>query len=262
MDLSEKIVKYKARFHHTGAMIEEMRLLIRAYNPDIPKEEWINNIIEDNLLGKNSRNWVREVIVGSFFPRFVNGKYPNAFAHIKILEKRDANFNIIKSLLYYHTALSDEFLYDFITLWLYERYFLGFSTVSAADVYNFIQSHSHEKFNKPWSDYVKRRLSRGVMATLRDFGILEGKGNKKIAHYHLPLETFVYIAFLIKQTVSSGEKLLKHSDWKLFLLNEKLTERMLLEAHQRKFLHYQAAGAVIRIEFPFQTVEELLHAIS
>ena len=253
---------YKAHFHHSGAMIEEMLFLIQSFNPNIPKENWINYIIENNILGKKSRNWIREIITGSFFPRFVNGKYPNSYAHIKILEEKRADINIIKSLMYYHTVLADEFMYDFITEWLFERYFSGLLTISAADVYEFIQNQPPEKFNNPWSDYVKRRLSRGVMATLRDFGILEGKALKKIATYRLPMEAFVYIAFLLKQSTSSGEKLLNHPDWKLFLLNEKLTERMLLEAHQQNYLNYQAAGAVIRIEFPFQTLEELLYAIS
>ena len=163
--------------------------------------------------------------------------------------------------MYYHTAKSDLFLYDYITKSLYDRYFSGQQTVSANDVLNFILTMPPEKFNNPWSDYVQRRLSRGVMATLRDFGILEGKGKKKISNFYLPIEVFVYIAFLLKANVVSAEKILNHADWKLFLLNEITVERMFLEAHQRHYLEYNAAGKIIRINFQYENTMELVNEL-
>ncbi len=252
---------YKARFHHYGAMIDEMRLLIRYYEPSLPKSEWVQFVIDRNLLGKASRWWVKELITGVFYPRFVNGEVGNAVLHLKVLESKNANVDIIRSIMYFHTALNDAFLYDFVTLCLFEKYFSGQISISAKDVYQFILETPTEKFNNPWSEYIKHRLSRGVMATLRDFGILEGKARKQIANYHLPLETFVYVAFLLSEQVSSGEKMLAHPHWRLFLLTPRIVERMFLRAHQTGYLNYHAAGGVIRINFNFSNVEEFLHGI-
>jgi len=262
MNSSANQVRYKARFHHTGAMINEMRTLIQHYDSHESKGDWIDKITQNNVLAKNSRGWLRELILGSFFPRYVDGVYPNVFRYIDFLEKKKVPFNIIKSIMYYHTALSDEFLYEYITCRLFEQYFSGRLIISARDVYEYIESVPPEKFNKPWSDYVKRRLSRGVLATLRDFEILEGKAHKKIANYFLPLETFVYVAFLLKQRYQSGDKIVRHKDWRLFLLMEKHVDRLFLKAHQENYLIYQAAGGIIRIEFLLPKMEELLNVIA
>ncbi|MCI0514307.1 DUF1819 family protein [candidate division KSB1 bacterium] len=254
--------KYKARFHHFGAMIEECRLLMMDYNPELDKKTWIEQVIQKNLPGKSSRNWVQEFITGVFFPRYVNGYLPDAWIDLKLLIQNGVHAEVIKCLFYYLTVKTDQFIYDFILNEIFTRYFVGRLSLSAQDVVSFIQQIPQEKFNNPWSDYTQQRLGRGVLATLRDFGILTGRNQKKIANYYLPLEAFIYIAFHLKQKIPSGEKLLEHDDWKLFLLKPKFVERMFLEAHQLNLLNYQAAGAIIRIEFPFQNTGELVHAIS
>jgi len=253
---------YKARFHHSGAMINEMLILIRHFDETLSREEWIRQIIESNLLGKNTRSWLREIIVNNFYPRFVNGVIPNAYKHIRILDKKGVPLEILKAIMYYHTALWDEFIYDYITLHLFEKYFSGQTFISAKDVYDYIETIPEEKFYKHWNDYVKRRLSRGVMATLRDFGILEGRNQKKIANFHLPLEVFLYIAYLLQLRYQSGDKIVSHRDWRLFLLTERNVDRLFLHAHQENLLKYQAAGGIIRIEFFAQNLEELLNAIA
>jgi len=252
---------YKARFHHYGAMIDEMELLVQQYNPDDKKQVWIERIIHTNALGKASRNWAREVIYGAFYPRLVSGFYPNAWRHLRWMENAGWDKKAMRAALCYHTLLSDELIYDFCTTILFDKCFTGNMHIRAADVYHFIAGLPPEQLNTNWTDYLKRRLSRGVMATLRDFGLLEGKAMKKIAPFTLPFETFLYIAWLLHQHTKSGEKLIAHPDWKLFLLNDKLVERLFLEAHQRQLLHYQAAGAIIRIDFPYSSIEELVYAV-
>ncbi|HOX41618.1 MAG TPA: DUF1819 family protein [bacterium] len=252
---------YKARFHHYGAMIDEMELLIHHYDPKLDKQTWIAQIIRSNTLGKNSRNWAREVISGAFYPRLVNGHYPDAWQHLRWMEQAGWDKKAIRAALCYHTLLSDELIYDFCTDVVYEKYFAGSLHINATDAYNFIAALPATSLSTDWTDYLKRRLSRGFMATLRDFGLLEGKAIKKIAAFSLPMETFLYIACLLQQQTRSGEKLVAHPDWKLFLLTTKLIERLFLDAHQRRLMQYHSAGAIIRIEFPYSSIEELIHAI-
>lgn len=253
---------YKARFHHYGAMIDEMELLIHHFNPQLNKQTWIEHIIHTNALGKNSRNWAREVVSGAFYPRLVNGYYPNTWQHLRWMTEAGWDKKAIHAALCYHTLLSDELIYDFCVRDVFEKFFAGTTQIRAMDVYHFINTLPAAQLSTNWTDYVKRRLSRGVMATLRDFGLLEGKALKKIAPFRLPLETFVYIAFLLYQQTKSGEKLVNHQDWRIFLLSPKLVERLFLEAHQRHLLHYEAAGAIIRISFFHSSIEELVHAIA
>ncbi|MEQ8191975.1 MAG: BrxA family protein [Candidatus Eremiobacterota bacterium] len=249
--------KYTTLLSHGGAMIDEMLVLIERFDPDIEIDKWVDEIVSENVLGKATRAWTKEIITRYFLPRFVENEYGNTWKVLKILTSKNVDFSIIRTIMYYHTTKIDSFFYDFIVLDLFERYYSGERYISASEVAEFIKNAPSENFEKSWSDYLKGRLSRGVMSVLRDFGILEGKAKKKIADFYFPVEAFVYVAFLLHSSISSGEMILKHDDWKLFLLKPLNVERMFLEAHQRDFLIYNAAGNLIRIEFNYNSTEEL-----
>jgi hypothetical protein len=113
-----------------------------------------------------------------------------------------------------------------------------------------------------WSDYTVTRISRGLLSTLRDFGVLQGASNKKIAPAFLPTEAFAYIVFYLKQHQPSGAKLLELPDWKLFFLTREGVERFLFEAHQRELLEYHVAGSVTRLTFPANILEEYANVLA
>jgi len=112
------------------------------------------------------------------------------------------------------------------------------------------------KTASPWSEHTKSRVARELLSTLRDFGLLQGVLNKKIAPIFIPLDSFAYIAFLIHQDTKSGDLLIQNPEWKLFLLNTEDVERLFIKAHQEGFLEYYAAGNIIRIEFPEEDILE------
>lgn len=254
--------KYKARLQRSGAQLDELRQLVLHFDSEKPINKWVDEVIRENLLGKPSRSWTKEIISSVFMPRLVQGYYPNAWQPLRILEKKAVSLPILKPVYYYYTAKNDLFLYDFVTTELYNRYSLGNLDIGPSDVFRFIQNATPSRFNSEWSDQVQQRLSRGVMATLRDFGVLEGKSKKRIASFYLPVEAFVFVAFLVESRITSGELILNLDDWKLFLLNPKNVERMFLEAHQHGLLDYNAAGNIIRIEFRQKTIEDLAHDIA
>ena len=114
----------------------------------------------------------------------------------------------------------------------------------------------------PWSEYTITRISRGLLAALRDFGVLEGAVHKKISAAYLPIEAFAYIVFYLKQHQPSGAKLIELPDWKLFFLRRDGVERFLFEAHQRELLEYHVAGSVTRLTFPAETLEEYANVLA
>ena len=107
-----------------------------------------------------------------------------------------------------------------------------------------------------WSEPTIVRVTQGLLSTLRDFGVLQGAVNKRIAPAYLPVEAFAYVAFYLKQHQPSAAKLAELPDWKLFFLPREGVERFFMEAHQRHLLEYYAAGTVTRLTFPANTLEE------
>jgi Putative inner membrane protein (DUF1819) len=41
-----------------------------------------------------------------------------------------------------------------------------------------------------WSEPTTKRIAQGLLSTIRDFGVLQGAVNKKIAPIHPPVESF------------------------------------------------------------------------
>ena len=83
-----------------------------------------------------------------------------------------------------------------------------------------------------------------------------------IAPARLPILAFAFIAFHIKRNESSGFRILNHRHWCLFLLSPHEVENYFAEAEAEKLLNYQAAGSVIRIEFPPSDFEEYARALT
>jgi len=243
-------------------VIDETRILLDRFDPRTDTNRWAVEIVKENALGKVSRSRTSEIINRYFVARYVNGYPMDAWKPLKILCSKGVDLPIIRAIMYYHTAKIDDFLFDFVVDEVFERYYSGRMDISADDVYRFIEASSQDKFEKSWSESVKGRLSRGIMSALRDFGILEGRSKKRIANFYLPIEAFVYVASIIHSNVSTGEMIVNHTDWKLFLLKPRTVENIFLEAHQHGWLKYNAAGNIIRIEFGFNTLEELANEIA
>ena len=72
-----------------------------------------------------------------------------------------------------------------------------------------------------WSEPTITRIAQGLLSALRDFGVLQGAVNKKIAPAYFPIESFAYVVFYLKQHQPSGAKLIELPDWKLFFLRGK-----------------------------------------
>jgi hypothetical protein len=94
-----------------------------------------------------------------------------------------------------------------------------------------------------WSEPTITRIAQGLLSALRDFGVLQGAVNKKIVPPYLPVESFAYIVFYLKQQQPSGAKLIELPDWKLFFLQTEGVERLLLEARV-------SSGKVRRVTLP------------
>src|SRR5262249_8224126 len=105
------------------------------------------------------------------------------------------------------------------------------------------------------------RVAQGLMATLRDFGVLQGVVHKRLAPLYLPVEAFAYVSFYLHQSQPSGERLLRDPEWRLFFLSPEAVERFFIQAHPSHLQDYSAAGSVIRIPFPAKSIEEYARAL-
>jgi hypothetical protein len=159
--------------------------------------------------------------------------------------------------LYFYSARADQLLRDAVTEILVPMRARGLVDINAQDFQRSLAKWVNEgKTTAHWSEPTIIRITQGLLSALRDFGVLQGAVNKKIAPAYFPIESFAYLVFYLKQHQPSGAKLIELPDWKLFFLQKEGVERFLFEAHQRDLLEYHVAGSVTRLTFPAETLEE------
>lgn len=252
---------YTARLQKGGAVLDEIRVIVRNWSEDETWEEQSQKIIQDNILGKRSRSRATDVYNRVFSHRFLKGNPPEAWKIVRPMEDVNAPMEILTPVYYWITARSDDLLYDFVVEDIMPRSRGVDQNIRVDETAAWLKNTLAGQ-NQEWTETVVLKMSRALLAALRDFGILEGARKKKIAPVFLPIESFAYLAYAISMLGRSGAALINHPDWNLFLMGKPLVERMFLEAHQKGFLRYDAAGNIYRIEFGADTYKEMADVIS
>lgn len=251
--------KFTAKIIRAPALLNDSKIFLSTWDEKLSIEQNLQIATQQNIFGRRARSYVKQILE-SFRERFIFGDERDRA--LRRLVKSPLHPDIIDKILYCHTAIADPLLYHFVTDFLYELQTLDRKTISTREAQDYISKLAREgKTTTVWSDTVCNRVARNILTSLRDFHILDGAVKKYIAPVYMPIETFVYVAFHVYKKVKSGEKVLQHNDWKLYLLDAFSVERLFMEAQQNKFLNYQAAGNIIRISFKQQSYEELADAI-
>jgi hypothetical protein len=245
---------YSTRILKATALLSDTRILLEYWDASMPAKENLARFQSENIFGKASRSRVQDILK-IFQQRYLQN--PHVISALNVLAKGRFAESSLNRILYYHSALSDRLIYDVVTDVLLPQRNSGIVEVSLLRIQQKLRTWIAEgKTASTWSDGTVERVAQHLVATLRDFGVLEGAFNKRIAVAYLPIEAFAYICFYIKQNQPSGQKLLQHPDWQLFFMQSEGVERFLVEAHQRHLLEWHAAGSVTRLTFPAVNLEE------
>jgi len=255
-----KEVVYSSKIIKAGALVADTKTLLASWDSNLSVAENLDSFRRENIFGKASRSRVEDILaifrqrylteesVTKALIRLVNSKFPTE------------GFNCI---LYFHATQSDRLLHDTVTDLLASLCHLGRQDISVSDVKNWINKQiAQGKTLTKWSDTTITCCAREILSTLRDFGILRGAVKKYLTPIYLPVQAFAYIALYLKQRQPSGEKLINATEWQLFFLSTEAVEYFFVEAHQHRLLEYHAAGSIVRIEFPTESLEEYAHVIA
>lgn len=251
---------YSSKIIKAGALIGDTKTLLSHWDVTAPAAENINRVQRDNVFGKASRSRVEDILA-IFRQRYLTEESVTRALVALIRGKFSAS--ALERLLYFHAARADQLLHDAVTEILMPMQARGLVNLNVQDFQRSLAKWMEEgKTTGHWSEPTITRISQGLLSSLRDFGVLQGAVNKKIAPVYLPIESFAYVVFYLKQHQPSGAKLIELPDWKLFFLQREGVERFLFEAHQRELLDYHVAGSVSRLTFPAETLEEYANVLA
>ncbi len=248
------LATYSSKIIKAGALIGDTKTLLSCWDVTATVAENINRAQRDNVFGKASRSRVEDILA-IFRQRYLAEE--SVARALVILVRGKIPAAALDRLLYFHSARADQLLHDAVTEIFVPMQAQGLADINTQDLQRPLAKWVKEgKTTGHWSEPTITRISQGLLAALRDFGVLQGAVHKKIAPAYLPIESFAYVMFYLKQHQPSGAKLIELPDWKLFFLSREGVERCLFEAHQRQLLEYHVAGSVTRLTFPAQTLEE------
>ena len=252
--------RYTTRIIKASALLGDTKTLLSHWNTEASVRENLARFRHQNLFGKASRSRIEDILA-VFRQRYLTEESVTR-ALVALVQKRFPGQSLDR-ILYFHTARSDRLLHDAVIEVLIPQKGHGITDIGVEEIQRTLSKWVAEgKTTTRWSEPTIRRVAQGLLSTLRDFGVLEGAVNKRIAAIYLPIGAFAYIAFYLKQEEPSGTKLIEHPDWKLFFLPHEGVERFMVEAHQRGLLEYHAAGTVTRLTFPADNLEEFAHVLA
>ena len=251
---------YTSKIIKAGALLADTKTLLSHWDVEVSVQENVNRMRRENVFGKASRSRVEDVLA-IFRQRYLT-ETPVTKALVVLVQHRFLAASLDR-MLYFHAARADRLLWDVVTELLLPRHARGITDIDVVEIEHALTTWVREgKTTGAWSDATIRRVTQGVLSALRDFGVLAGAVNKRIAPAYLPVTAFAYVLFYLKQHQPSGAKLIELPDWQLFFLSHEGVERFLVEAHQQHLLEYHAAGTVIRLTFPVHTLEEYAHVLA
>lgn len=245
---------YSSRIIKASALMTDTKTLLSAWDTNENVKKNLERIRQQNIFGKTSRKRLEDVL-RIFRQRYLDE--PEIGMTLVSIAQSNAPAQWLDPLLYFFSAQNDSTLRDTVVEVLYPRKQAGYVDLPVIVVQNALRNWVAEgKTTTTWNSETIERVAQGIMATLRDFGVLEGKVNKHINPIYLPLESFALIAFWLMQKLQAGKLVLNSEEWRLFFLDVAGVERHFIEAHQEGLLSYFAAGSVVRLEFPATSLQE------
>jgi hypothetical protein len=175
---------YTTRLQKGGALLDDMRQLVRTWS-EASAETLRDEAIRTNVLNKQTRARLADVYRRTFLPRFVEGRIPNAWKLVRPLEDAQAPVHIVRPVYYWISARAEPLLGDFCREFILPRQAIVRAGIGTQEVLNWLYDKGC-----PWTQTVATKVARGLLAALRDYGILEGRARKRLAGVLLSVTAF------------------------------------------------------------------------
>lgn len=163
---------------------------------------------------------------------------------------------------YFEATRDDSLLAAFAEGPLFDWWEAGRVAVGVAEVVNWLDHLATQGQTPPWTDTIKIKVARGLIATLRDFGILTGAVRKEFAGTSMSVGGFGYVAFRLHESGASSRALVSSPVWRHWLLDEGRVIELFHEAARNGLLSYSSAGSSVRVDWLRESLSEVVRAVA
>jgi hypothetical protein len=246
--------RFTSNIQKGGALLDDARRLVEVWDPDENPEVNLVRIANENLLAKTSRARADDVLLRILRPRLVDPG-PQVIAALKELLAHPATF---RTACYYEATRDEALLAAFAEGPVADRHDAGMVTISIQDTVDWLLTLEKDGQVRAWSDTIRMKVARGLLAALRDFGVLTGAVHKEIAAPSISVHGFAYVAFRLYEQGASSRALLTSPVWRRWLLDGRRVDELFRQADHAKLLRYAAAGSVVRVDWLVESLPEVV----
>ncbi|WP_419865079.1 BrxA family protein [Candidatus Poriferisodalis sp.] len=244
-----------------GALLDDTRQFVSLWDDTLSSAANLSLINEQNLLGLPSQSRASDVTMYALRPRFVDPGEDLVRA-LRILCGNPAAFS---DACYYEASRADQLLGAFAEGPLAGWYDEGRLGVNADLAEQWLTELEMAESVPAWSPSLKRRVAQGLLATLRDFGRLEGatkSPNKEITGPSISDGGFAYVAYRLHQGGESSRGLLTAPVWKRWLLDGPRIDQHMHRLAAEGLVYYDRAGSSFRIDWRVESLVEVARAVA
>lgn len=249
-------VPYTSNLQKGGALLDIAALLVSSWDDSRSCGENLDAVVEIGAASAVRRADLSDRILRR---RFVEPG-PHVVAALRVL--LDADRQAFRDACYFETSRAETLLADFAEGPLFEWYQDGRSTVKVDEAVAWLAATVRRGLAPAWSDAVQTRVARALLATLRDFGVLEGapgSTKKVIGHPYPSIAGFAYICWRLHELGVTAASIERSPVWRRWLLQTADVGALLTELAQHGVILLNRAGSVTRIEWQAATLAEAVH---
>jgi hypothetical protein len=257
---------YSSNLSSKAALVSETEQVLLEYNNCHDLSTVRSLVIEYNLLLKRTES-TRKRVWGTIYGRYFSDRPAaviDALASIaaSALPQRDRHH-----ILFYELAQGKPLVYDLTTDCLYGLYERGRSSVTKEDIQAWLdqaEAQGHKEITG-WSPQTRDKVASNYLTIARDFGLLEGTQRKTFNRVFVPVSTFVYVLYRLKDQGFNARAIVESRIWRLFLMDARDVGLLLEEATRAGYVTFQQAGDIYSLTFHYadtvEVVDELIRQV-
>lgn len=247
-----------------SALLEETKILLRAWQPDESLNQFCERVLREDLLGRMTAYRARDIVRRVFARRYLRPDNKPALLLKRLLERNQSG-QLFSDLCLLYASRNDDLIRDVVTHLYWPALSEGRLTLSPANVVEFLrQAERDARIPEPWSEQVKLKAARGILKAMADFGLVVpvSRTRRELTHFRSTDRTIVFLAYDLHFAGSTDAAVVDHHDWTLFGLTRREVASTLDRLSGEGWWLAQIAGSVVRITWKYASMEEVADALA
>jgi hypothetical protein len=245
-----------------SALVEETKILLRAWRPGESISHFQDRVLREDLLGRATAYRARDIVRRVFARRLLSPDAKPARYLKRLLAA--GKTRQLSDLLLLYAARHDDTLRDAIVDLYWPAVHEGQLAITPAQVASFLrQAEADGRMAKPWSAPVRIRVARGLLGAMVGFGMMREAGRRReTVSFHPSDLAIVYLAYDLHFQGLTDPAVAGQRDWQLFGFLEAEVRSALDALTPHGWWVIQAAGSVVRISWKYHAMEEVVDALA